>query len=131
MFFIGKRCHKVTFVNGNKRNKGSNNQKRFNTLCYKNHKPCKILPKFSPNLHFLQESYTFFATLLQSRRFLIFLQDSNNLFAENAFFLFLTKNAMFHFDQEIKKRKITNNNSQFYCLQCTDYLRIPRDGRDN
>ena len=29
------------------------------TLGYKNHKSCKILPKFSSALHFLQESYKF------------------------------------------------------------------------
>ena len=31
----------------------------FKTLGYRNHKSCKILPKFLQTLHFLQESYKF------------------------------------------------------------------------
>ena len=59
------------------------------TLGYKNHKSCKILPKFSSALHFLQESYKF---VQESQILQIcynvehFLQDSDNIFAKNAFF---------------------------------------------
>ena len=55
----------------------------------KNHKSCKILPKFSSALHFLQESYKF---VQESQILQIcynvehFLQDSDNIFAKNAFF---------------------------------------------
>ena len=58
-------------------------------LGYKNHKSCKILPKFSSTLHFLQESYKF---VQESKTLQIcynvehFLQDSDNIFAKNAFF---------------------------------------------
>ena len=59
-------------------------------LGYKNHKSCKILPKFSSALHFLQESYKF---VQESQILQIcynvehFLQDSDNIFAKkNAFF---------------------------------------------
>ena len=43
---------------------GENAQVRYSEVCvitlgYKNHKSCKILPKFSSALHFLQESYKF------------------------------------------------------------------------
>ena len=59
------------------------------SLGYKNHKSCKILPKFSSALHFLQESYKF---VQESQILQIcynvehFLQDSDNIFAKNAFF---------------------------------------------
>ena len=61
----------------------------LNSLGYKNHKSCKILPKFSSALHFLQESYKF---VQESHILQIcynvehFLQDSDNIFAKNAFF---------------------------------------------
>ena len=60
------------------------------TLGYKNHKSCKILPKFSSTLHFLQESYKFVPEpqILQiCYNVEHFLQDSDNIFAKNAFFL--------------------------------------------
>ena len=59
------------------------------TLGYKNHKSCKILPKFLSTLHFLQESYKF---IQESQILQIcynvehFLQDSAKIFAKNAFF---------------------------------------------
>ena len=59
------------------------------TLGYKNHKSCKILPKFSSTLHFLQESYKFVQesqTLQICYNVEHFLQDSDNIFAKNAFF---------------------------------------------
>ena len=62
---------------------------RVSALGYKNHKSCKILPKFSSALHFLQESYKF---VQESQILQIcynvehFLQDSDNIFAKNAFF---------------------------------------------
>ena len=43
------------------------------TLGYKNHKSCKILPKFSSTLHFLQESYKF----VQESQFCKFVTMSN------------------------------------------------------
>ena len=58
-------------------------------LGYKNHKSCKILPKFSSALHFSQELYKF---VQESQILQIcynvehFLQDSDNIFAKNAFF---------------------------------------------
>ena len=61
----------------------------MDSLGYKNHKPCKILPKFSSALHFLQESYKF---VQESQILQIcynvehFLQDSDNIFAKNGFF---------------------------------------------
>ena len=61
----------------------------FRTLGYKNHKSSKILPKFSSNLHFLQESHKFVQELqiLQICYHVEhFLQDSDNIFAKNAFF---------------------------------------------
>ena len=59
------------------------------TLGYKNHKSCKILLKFSSTLHFLQESYKFVQesqTLQICYNVEHFLQDSDNIFAKNAFF---------------------------------------------
>ena len=59
------------------------------SLGYKNHKSCKILPKFLSALYFLQESYKF---VQESQILQIcynvehFLQDSDNIFALNAFF---------------------------------------------
>ena len=53
-------------------------------LGYKNHKSCKILPKFLPTLHSLQESYK----IVQKPQILQicynvehFLQESDNIFA--------------------------------------------------
>ena len=57
-------------------------------LGYRNHKSCKILPKFLPTLHFLQESYKFVqeSQILQScYNVEHFLQDSDNIFAKIAF----------------------------------------------
>ena len=61
----------------------------MNTLGYRNHKSCKIQPKFLPTLLFLQESYKF----VQEPQILQicynvehFLQDSDNIFAKIAFF---------------------------------------------
>ena len=62
--------------------------KSTNTLGYRNHKSCKILPKFLPTLHFLQESYKFVqeSQILQScYNVEHFLQDSDNIFAKIAF----------------------------------------------
>ena len=62
---------------------------RIATLGYKNHKSCKILPKFSSTLHFLQESYKFIQesqTLQICYNVEHFLQDSDNTIAKNAFF---------------------------------------------
>ena len=59
------------------------------TLGYKNLKSCKILPKFSLTLHFLQESYKFVQESQISQicyNVEHFLQDSDNIFAKNAFF---------------------------------------------
>ena len=60
------------------------------TLGYKNHKSCKILPKFLPTLHFLQESYKF----VRKSQFLqdwykaqYFLQNSCKNFAKFAYFI--------------------------------------------
>ena len=56
----------------------------IHSLGYKNHKSCKILPKFSSALHFLQESYKF---VQESQNLQIcynvehFLQDSDNISA--------------------------------------------------
>ena len=56
-----------------------------------NHKFCKILPKFSSTLHFLQDSYKFvqklqiFQTCYNVEQ--NFLQNSNDIFAKNAFFV--------------------------------------------
>ena len=58
------------------------------TLGYRNHKSCKILPKFLPTLNFLQEPYKF---VQESQILQIcynvehFLQDSDNIFAKIAF----------------------------------------------
>ena len=60
------------------------------SLGYKNHKSCKILSKFQSTLHFLQESYKFAQesqTLQNCYNVEHFLQDSDNIFAKNAFFL--------------------------------------------
>ena len=60
------------------------------TLGYKNHQSCKILPKFSSTLHFLQESNKFVQesqTLQICYNVEHFLQDSDNVFAKNAIFL--------------------------------------------
>ena len=61
----------------------------ISALGYRNHKSCKIQPKFLPNLLFLQESYKF----VQEPQILQicynvehFLQDSDNIFAKIAFF---------------------------------------------
>ena len=57
-------------------------------LGYRNHKSCKILPKFLPTLHFLQESYKFVqeSQILQScYNVEHFLQDSDDIFAKIAF----------------------------------------------
>ena len=60
----------------------------FKTLGYRNHKSCKILPKFLPTLHFLQESYKF---VQESQILQIcynvehFLQDFGNISAKIAF----------------------------------------------
>ena len=58
------------------------------TLGYRNHKSCKILPKFFPTFHFLQESYK----LVQESQILQicynvehFLEYSDNIFAKIAF----------------------------------------------
>ena len=58
------------------------------TLGYRNHKSCKILPKFFPTFHFLQESYK----LVQESQTLQicynvehFLEYSDNIFAKIAF----------------------------------------------
>ena len=48
-------------------------QNQSNSLGYKNHKSCKILPKFSLTLHFLQESYK----LYKNRKFCKFVTMSN------------------------------------------------------
>ena len=60
------------------------------SLGYKNHKSCKILPKFLPTLHFLQESYKF----VRKSQFLqdwyiaqYFLQNSCKNFAKFAYFI--------------------------------------------
>ena len=59
------------------------------TLGYKNHKSCKILPSILPTLHFLQKSYKF---VQESQILQIcynvehFLQDSDNISAKIAFF---------------------------------------------
>ena len=84
------------------------------TLGYKNHKSWKTLPKFLSTLHFLQESYKF---VQESQILQIwynddhFLQDSDNIFAKNAFFSqeVFTKNVMCYFDQ--------NNRSSNYQQQ--------------
>ena len=58
------------------------------SLGYKNHKSCKILSKFLSTLHFLQESYKFVQesqTLQICYNVEHFLQDSDNIFAKNAF----------------------------------------------
>ena len=58
-------------------------------LGYKNHKSCKIHPKFLSTLHFLQESHK---SVQESQSLQIcynvdhFLQDFDNIFAKNAFF---------------------------------------------
>ena len=76
------------------------------TLGYKNHKSCKVLPKFSSTLHFLQESYK---SVQESQYLQIcygvdhFLQDSDNIF----------------FSKIIKLPATTNS------LQCTNCPRIP------
>ena len=60
------------------------------SLGYKNHKSCKILPKFLPTLHFLQESYKFVreSQFLQDWYIaLYFLQDSCKKFAKFAYFI--------------------------------------------
>ena len=62
-------------------------------LGYKNHKSCKILPKFLSNLHFSQESYKFVQesqTLQICYNVEHFVQDSDTIFAKNAF---LTRNS--------------------------------------
>ena len=59
-------------------------------LGYKNHKSCKILPKFLPTLHFLQESYKFVreSQFLQDWYIaLYFLQDFCKNFAKFAYFI--------------------------------------------
>ena len=59
------------------------------SLGYKNYESCKILPKFSSTLHFLQESYKF---VHESQIFQVcynvehFLKDSDNVFEKKAFF---------------------------------------------
>ena len=103
------------------------------TLGYKNHKSCKILPKFSSTLHFSQESYKFVQesqTLQFCYNVEHFLQDSDNIFAKNAFFWseILTRNVMCHFDQKFKTHQTTSNNSHSCRLQCTNCPRIPSKG---
>ena len=57
---------------------------------YKNHKSCKILPKFLPTLHFLKDSHKFAQEpqILQIYYYNVehFLQVSDNIFAKIAFF---------------------------------------------
>ena len=64
-------------------------EETMHALGYKNHKSCKILPKFSSTSYFLQESYKFeqeSQTLQICYNVEHFLQDSDNTFAKNAFF---------------------------------------------
>ena len=70
--------------------KTSNRTTTVVSLGYKNHKSCKILPKFLPTLHFLQESYKFVreSQFLQDWYIaLYFLQDSCKNFAKFAYFI--------------------------------------------
>ena len=84
-------------------------------------------------LHFLQESYKFVQELqiLQiCYNVEHFLQDSDNVFAKNAFFSLeiLTKDVMCYFDQKFKNHQTTSNNSNSCRLQCTNCPRIPAKG---
>ena len=64
-------------------------QNQSNSLGYKNHKSCKILPKFSLTLHFLQESYK----LYKNRKFCNFVTISN--ISYKILIICLQKNAFF------------------------------------
>ena len=83
------------------------------TLGYKNHKSCKILPKFSSGLHFLQEPYKF---VQESQILQIcynvehFLQDSDNIFCKKC--IFLVRNSYKNCDVLIRPKLQKSSNYQ-------------------
>ena len=85
----------------------------WTSLGYKNHKSCKILPKFSSALHFLQESYKF---VQESQILQIcynvehFLHDSDNIFCKKC--IFLVRNSYKKCDLLIRPKLQKSSNYQ-------------------
>ena len=116
--------------------KGSGCQKYselgLSPLGYKNHKSCKILPKFLSTLHFLQESYKFvqesqtlkFVTMsIISYKILITFLQKMHFFSRSFY-----KKCDVSFRPKFQKSSNYQQQQHSCRLQCTNCLRIPAKG---